>query len=157
MSNVMIASGSGHFAAVKFEFGKPAEEFVSILGDHDRYLDLDWDRGTDYQGMDKIDAFIGSNLGNRAGIWVQSPDLFVGLRQEFGVFGRDVPWNRRQENCVRTILWVGHHSCVPMDLPEISQKGLDPDIAVHRAVQQVMLAQGAFWSLTKAYMGRKVK
>ena len=51
---------------VKFEFGGPAEEAIAILGDHDRYLDIDWDAYSDHTGMTMIHEFVDKHLGNRA-------------------------------------------------------------------------------------------
>lgn len=148
MSNLMIAGCFGHFAAVEFEFRGPAEEAIAILGDHDRYLDIDWDYCSDPAGMTMISEFADKHLGNRAGVWALAPEMFVEIRQEFRAFNREVPWALCQEQLVRSLLWVGKHSGVPMELPETAQLGMSRNIAVHRAIQQVMLAQAAFWSLT---------
>jgi hypothetical protein len=151
MSSLMIASGGGHFAAVHFQFGQPAEEAIAILGDHDRYLDINWDDVSDPDGMDMICEFTAKHLGKRAGVWAMSADFFVEWRQEWRAYNREPSWAPYQENCIRTLLWVGRHSIVDMDLPEVQQLGMNSDRAVHRAVQQTMLVQAAFYSMTQSY------
>jgi hypothetical protein len=155
MSSLMIASGAGHLAAVHFEFGRPAEEAIAILGDHDRYLDVNWDNVSDEQGMDLVCEFTDRHLGKRAGVWAMSADFFVEWRQEWRAYNREPPWHQYQENCIRTMLWIGRHSIVDMVLPEIQQLGMNSDVAVHRAVQQTMLVQAAFYALTQGYLAKK--
>ena len=48
-------------------------------------------------------------------------------------------------------------SGVPMELPETAQLGASAASPCMRAIQQVMLAQAAFWALTRSHMGPKTE
>lgn len=155
MSSLMVASGGGHFVAIRFEFGRRPEEAISILSDRERYVDVEWDRVTDSQGMDLVDAFIDKHLGNRAMIWADSELLLTGMRHEWEAYHRKCKWERTQESGLRTLLWTAYHSPAKMYMPEVSQIGLRKGVALHDATKQVLMAQAAFYALSQSWKAKK--
>lgn len=99
--------------------------------------------------LDEISAFVNSFLGKRANVWAYPPafDLRV-LRAAYKRVGRECPWHWRQEACLRTLVWTADR--VPRNkfkVPDISSQGLVPHNALHDAVEQTLIAQGAYRAL----------
>lgn len=101
--------------------------------------------------LDAFDKFCGEWLGTRGHMWAKPPSFDLALIQDmYELHGRKVPWGRRQERDLRTLIYLAEQ--VPLTnfkVPDISQSRLIPHFALHDAAVQAVVAQSAFRSLTR--------
>jgi hypothetical protein len=160
-------------SAVSFEFGSISEP-VEILENADRYLNLFpeqngeqdhetigwWQEPSQAEALktiqnaprlpvgeclNRLASFCKSYLGKHAMIWAKPPGYDLNaLTDLYHAHGMPCPWHRRQEACLRTLVWLADH--VPSKkfrVPDLSAKGLTMHNALHDCVAQAILAQSA--------------
>lgn len=98
----------------------------------------------------KFTKFCNEWLGKRGKMWAKPPqyDLRL-LRDAFDLAGIPAPWHYSQEHDVRTLLYVARH--VPLTAfkaPDVSGAKLLAHYALHDAVEQAVICQAAFRSLS---------
>lgn len=82
-------------------------------------------------------------LGRRGNLWVNAHDLAM-LRV---LLSFDEPWEEKQVMCPGTLLWTAKRVPeVHFRVPTVS--GITAGVALHEAVQQAVLLQGAFRALS---------
>lgn len=100
--------------------------------------------------LEKFSKFCKEWLGKRGKIWAKPPqyDLRL-LRDAYELAGIDCPWHYSHEHDVRTLLYVARQ--VPLSgfkAPDVSGARLLPHYALHDAVEQAVICQAAFRSLS---------
>lgn len=106
-------------------------------------------------GLTQLSNFITQFLGKRAMIWAKPPgfDLRFLRTAYWDTFDSEddkTPWSWSQEACLRTLSWVADR--VPRNkfrLPDVSSQGLVEHFGLHDAIEQTILAQGAYRALVE--------
>lgn len=112
-------------------------------------------------GLTQLSTFVKSYLGNRANVWAKPPSFDLQILRE--LYWRvapeseedPCPWRWNQEGCLRTTTWLADR--VPRKkfrLPDTSATGIVRHYALHDAVSQVILAQGAYRALLETARGQ---
>lgn len=132
-------------ALVAFEFGvvRDPHEFLQDESRH-RIWDVgpeNKDRVAQELRVALMDKHRGL-LGRRGSLWVSTHDESM-LRV---LLNWDLPWVEKQVMCPSTLLWTARRvPAVNFRVPAFSE--LNPGNALHDAVQQAVLLQGAFRAL----------
>ena len=100
--------------------------------------------------LTKLSKFLIEWLGTRGKLWAKPPqfDLRV-IADAYGLAGMELPWRHRHEHDLRTMLYLAKQ--VPLTgfkAPAISGAKLVHHYALHDAVEQAVIAQAAFRSLS---------
>lgn len=102
------------------------------------------------EALRKLTDFCEEWLGSRGNMWAKPPRFDLRIIEETYVLqGLGIPWHRRREMDLRTALFLAKQ--VPMTgfkVPDISEAKLLPHYALHDAVEQAIVAQAAFRSLS---------
>ena len=98
----------------------------------------------------KLSKFLTEWLGTRGKLWAKPPqfDLRV-IADAYGLAGMERPWHHRHEHDLRTMLYLAKQ--VPLTgfkAPAISGAKLVHHYALHDAVEQAVISQAAFRSLS---------
>lgn len=98
----------------------------------------------------KLSKFLIEWLGKRGKLWAKPPqfDLRV-IADAYLLAGMELPWHYSHEHDLRTMLYMAKQ--VPLTgfrAPAISSAKLVDHFALHDAVQQAVIAQAAFRSLS---------
>lgn len=100
--------------------------------------------------LDKFVAFATRWLGKRGSIWAKPTtfDLRI-LRGAYGEAKKKAPWERNQEQELRTLLWAAKKvPRINFRVPDMTTSGLVKHYALHDAVIQAVHAQAAFRALS---------
>jgi len=100
--------------------------------------------------LSEFTKFCSTWLRSRGKMWAKPPqfDLRI-IRETYALRGTDHPWAYNQEHDLRTLMFLAKQ--VPMvnfKVPDVSEAKLIPHFALHDAVEQAVLAQAAFRSLS---------
>lgn len=148
VSLVIKAAGPGvlHLGLVAFEFGVVLDPH-EVLQDVGRFRSWELSVGqTDLRVAAELHTALMDRhrglLGRRGYLWASGDQLRL---LETGR-GRPVPWTSAQVRCPATLVWAAKrvpsvHYRVP------ASNSLTPASALHAAVQQAVLLQGAFRAL----------
>lgn len=107
-------------------------------------------------GLTQLSNFIKQFLGKRAMIWAKPPGfdlrfLRTAYWNTFPTTEDDAtPWSWSQEACLRTLGWIADR--VPRNkfkLPDVTSQGLVAHFGLHDAIEQTILAQGAYRALVE--------
>lgn len=109
--------------------------------------------------LTKLAKFIKEWLGTRGALWAKPPQFDLRIISEaYALAGLERPWHYRHERDLRTMLYLAKQ--VPLTgfkAPDISGARLLDHYALHDAVQQAVVAQAAFRSLSYYAALKKTK
>jgi hypothetical protein len=100
--------------------------------------------------LGKFSKFVRAWLGTRGKMWAKPPqfDLRI-LREAFESAGIEAPWKYQHEHDLRTLLYIAKQ--VPLSgfkAPDNAGAKLVPHYALHDAVEQAIICQAAYQSLS---------
>lgn len=102
------------------------------------------------EALGRFSAFVGRWLGKRGFMWAKPPSMDLRIiRGAYREAKLEKPWRNGQEKDLTTLIWAARK--VPrtnFKVPVMAGAGLIPHYALHDAVEQAVVAQAAFRSLT---------
>ena len=100
--------------------------------------------------LTKFSKFLKEWLGTRGKLWAKPPQFDLRLIDDaYTLAGIPRPWEYRHEHDLRTLLYIARQ--VPLSgfkAPDVSNAKLVPHYALHDAVEQAVIAQAAYRSLS---------
>jgi DNA polymerase III epsilon subunit-like protein len=100
--------------------------------------------------LNKLAKFLSEWLGTRGKLWAKPPQYDLRLLSDaYELAGIERPWHYSHEHDLRTLLYAAKQ--VPLSgfkAPDIAGAKLVPHYALHDAVEQAVICQAAFRSLS---------
>jgi DNA polymerase III epsilon subunit-like protein len=107
----------------------------------------------------KFSKFMKGWLGTRGKVWAKPPQYDLRLISDaYDLAGIERPWHYRHEHDLRTLMYIARQ--VPLSgfkAPDVTHSKLIPHFALHDAVEQAVICQAAYRSLSHFAGVRSVK